>query len=250
MALRSLGFARVFETWRLISGALRYLVAVSARLRAKLRLVAPDRGEPARATPVPALLDDSELVAATKACDEGAAGALHDRLLPRVELTIGRLLGRGDMDYDDVIQLSVIAIVEGVERYRGECSLDAWAGTVTAHVVYNHIRRRRLERRIFSSAAADDPAEVSASTSFGRAIVARDLVRRVREHLNELEPDKAWTFLLHDVCGFDVKEVASITNVSVAAAQRRLARGRHEIHACLAADPELAHCITEMEPES
>ena len=221
------------------------------RSPAKLRLVATDEkrvAKPAKSSA--AFLDDHELVASMRACDEGAAAIFYDRLRPRVELTIRRLLGRQDMDHEDVAQISMMALVEGIERYRGDCSLESWAGSVTAHVVYNHIRRRRLERRIFSSVAEEDRPEDVAPTSFGRVIVARNLVHRVREQLNEIDADKAWAFLLHDVCGFDLREIATITKVSVAAAQGRLVRGRREVHQRLAADPELAKFLTEVEQEA
>jgi RNA polymerase sigma factor (sigma-70 family) len=213
-----------------------------------LRLVKTDgaASEPrikARPQP-PSGWDDSELVAAVRAGDEAAAGAFHDRLRPRVEGTIRRLIGRGDADTEDLGQLAMISLIEGVDRYRGECSLDAWASTVAAHVVYKHIRRRKLERRVFS---APPDAEPACGLNASRAIVARQLVQRARELLGCLSEEKAWTFLLHDVCGFDLREIASITGVTSTAAQGRLVRGRRELHELAASDPDLASFLGEVE---
>jgi RNA polymerase sigma-70 factor (ECF subfamily) len=216
------------------------------RPRPALQLVHDaDAGEPAGARP--AALDDNELVAAVRAGDESAATTLHDRLRPRIEATICRMLGRRDVEHDDLVQTALIEIVQSIDRYRGECSLESWASTITAHMVYNTIRRRKLERRIFDSGEQRD---VTSPASTSRLVVARDYVRRLRVHLDDMDEAKAWTFLLHDVCGFDLREIAQITGVSAAAAQTRLVRGRREMHERIAADPELADMLAAMEVES
>lgn len=214
----------------------------------KLRLVAAAAAEaspqpqPAGAD-IPTGWDDSEMVAAVRAGDETVAAAFHDRLRPRVDATVRRLLGPGDSSAEDVGQLAMIALIESIDRYRGECSLDSWASAVAARVVYKQLRRRKLERRVFSV-----PADAEPPSAFdpARALVARDLVRRARAVLGDVSDDKTWTFLLHDVGGFDLREIAEITGVTLAAAQKRLVRGRREIHERVAADPELAAALGDM----
>ena len=85
--------------------------------------------------------------------------------------------------------------------------------------------------------------------SASRRLVARDLAERIREKIAGIVPEKAYTFLLHDVLGFDLREISQITSVSVAAAQQRLVRGRREVHAHLAEDAELAALLEDLEDE-
>jgi len=219
------------------------------RLRPNLWLVPPPPAElpPVRA-PAPSL-DDSELLAALRAGDPSAATALHDRVRPQVDRTIRRLLGPGDVDHEDVAQQAMIELVFTIDRYRGDCSLDSWTATLTAHVVYKHIRRRKTERRLFGALDPDD-ASLRSPRRAGREAVARDLMQRVLAHLDRIDENKAWTFVLHDVCGHDLREIAQITGVSVAAAQARLVRGRREIHERIAGDPELAGMLETLEGES
>lgn len=179
--------------------------------------------------------DDIELVEAMRQGDESAAPALYDRLRPRVAGTVARLVPAWNADAEDLVQMSMIAILESASSFRGEASLEAWASGITARTVYRYLRRHRLERRVFSEADTEalEPHTVPATES-------RDLLRRVRNLIDTLEPSKVYAFLLHDVCGFDLQEVARITGASVSAAQSRLVRGRREVHEAIGADPELA----------
>ncbi len=198
--------------------------------------LAPSRstaGEPAAPS-----LDDAQLLEAMRRSDVTAAKAFHDRIRGRVERTVARLLGRGDADDDDLVQLAVIELVTTIGRFRGECSLDTWIAMVTARVVYKHIRKKRGERRLLESVRRDE-AVSAAPSRVGRDALLRDLAVRLRDHLSLLDPDKAWTFVLHDVCGYDLREISQITGASIAAAQTRLTRGRRELHDRIGSDPEL-----------
>jgi RNA polymerase sigma-70 factor, ECF subfamily len=197
------------------------------------------------ATPTPAL-DDSELLAALTRGDPSAATALHDRLRPQVDRTVRRLLGSRDPDLADVAQQAMIEVVYTVRTYRGDCSLDSWTSAVAAHVVYKHIRRRKIERRIFGRLDADLLLDVRSPSRTGREAMVRSTLRRVLSHLDAVDEVKAWAFVLHDVCGYDLREVARITGSTAAAAQTRLIRGRREVHERIAGDPELAGLLESL----
>jgi RNA polymerase sigma-70 factor, ECF subfamily len=219
----------------------------SQKGRAHLRLARsnpelPEPNAPA-AAPTPADLDDERLLRALRALDPGAATALHDRARPVIDRTLARLLGRSDMDYEDVAQLVLIELVTTIGRFRNECPLDGWISMIAARVVYKHIRRRKTERKIFGSLATESVDELR--SQHGRDGMFRSVIARVRRHLDALDPSKAWTFMLHDVCGYDLRETAEITGVSVSAAQTRLTRGRRELHERMAADPELTNWIED-----
>lgn len=205
-----------------------------------LRLVPPRvDSEP----PQPSERADEELVAALLRGDTTAATAFYDRAQLIVRRTVARLLGRYDSEVDDAAQLALIEIVGSIERFRGDCPLDAWLSVVSARVVYKLIRRRSLERKIFSEVPLQAVAVASSNTA--REVSLRDSLRRIEKLLERVDQNRLWAFLLHDAYGFDLKEVASITGVSTAAAQTRLTRGRREVQERIERDAELARTFKE-----
>lgn len=199
---------------------------------------------PDTATDTKRSLDDSQLLASIRAGDRSKAAAFHDRVRPQIDSTLFRLFRRRDVDHEDLRQLALIELVTTIERFRGECSLDAWVGTLTARIVYKHLRRRQTERRLFAVADEGDREPHSQMTVGGpRDSMVRNLMQHAAAHLQELDPSRSWAFFLHDVLGYELREVAQIIGVSVAAAQSRLVRGRRELHERFASDPELSDLL-------
>ncbi|MBX3201917.1 MAG: RNA polymerase sigma factor [Labilithrix sp.] len=215
--------------------------------RPLLRLVATNA--PSEAVERTPALDDAQLLAAVHSGDEHAASELHDRLRPRVDATIRALLGPGHPEHDDLAQQSFVELVLSLSRYRGECSLETWASTIAARAVFKFLRRRTTERKIFEAVPEESRVERSSPASFRREIMARNLAARIREVLKEIDSAKAEAYVLHDVCGFDAREVAGIAGISEAAAHARIARGRRELQERLAADPELRDALVDLEVE-
>jgi len=194
--------------------------------------------------PDPTELDDSALLAGLKARDPSVSNAFYARVRPILDRTLSRLLGARDKDYEDVAQRALFELVSTIDRFRGECPLDAWISIVTARTAYRAIRRRRLERRLFVD--EPDQAELPQTTrSHASSVAARQVLQRIHAELARMNPDRVWTFLLHDVFGYDLKEVGQITGASLAAAQSRLVRGRREIHERIRQDEALARSLKQ-----
>lgn len=207
----------------------------------------PDAGPPAKAAAPPrTLVDDGLLLAAVRAGEPMVASALCERLWPQVDRTIRRLIGRRDADHEDLAQLSMMELVTTIGRYRGDCSLDTWAQAVTANVVFKHLRRRRVERRIFADMLMDDEM-AAAPAHTERRSATREILGKIAKHLDGMNERRALVFVLHDVLGYDLREVAQMTNASVAATQSLLVRGRRELHERLGEDPALVDVLEREE---
>jgi RNA polymerase sigma-70 factor, ECF subfamily len=181
---------------------------------------------------VPALSDE-EIIDAVRQGDRACADQLYFRLIDAVDITLFRIFGRRETDHEDLVQRAFEQIVLTLSRrtFAGACSLRTWASAITARVAFNVLRSRRRERAVLVSTppeqmdTAAHPAPDAESVS-----LAREDIERLKRHLTKMKPDRAQAVFLHDVLGHELAEIAVMEDISVAAAQSRLVRGRRDLY--------------------
>lgn len=195
--------------------------------RAWLRAVPKPPESSSGAAPV----SDDDLIAAVVRGDGAVAAELYDRLVRTVDQTLFRVLGRRDADHEDLVQSSFEQIVKTLahQRFAGACSLKTWASSVTSHVALNALRSRRRERLVFDKTDTDSSNRATTNDDPERDTSLKRELSQIRAQLAEMSPGRAEALLLHDVLGHDLAEIAALTGTSIAAAQSRLVRGRHEL---------------------
>ena len=202
------------------------MTAPAPARRSNLRVVSNATIEPT--TPV----SDEQLIEAVEKGDHALAGELYDRLIGVVDHTLYRVFGRRETDHEDLIQAAFEQIVLTLSRqsFARACSLKTWASTVTSHVGFNALRSRRRERAVLDRQAEAEPEALPGAADVERQTAARAELDRMRGHLVGMKSEHAQAVFLHDVLGHDLAEIALMTNVTVAAAQSRLVRGRKELY--------------------
>jgi RNA polymerase sigma-70 factor (ECF subfamily) len=193
---------------------------------------------PSGADGAPSREADDALIADVVAGKPERAAAFCQRVWRTVDRTVRRLLGHDDSEYDDLVQLAIVELIRSVGSFRGDGALDGWVSAVTAHVVYRFIRRRSINRYVPIESVQPDALHSQAPAGED-SIAQRESLARIVGHLDELGEKLAWTFVLHDVLGYRLRDVARIMGGSEAAAQSRLVRGRKRLHELIADDPIL-----------
>lgn len=186
--------------------------------------------------------DDLSLIASLRSGDKSAARSFYARTKPVVDRMVIRLMGAQDQEREDIAQIAIMSVLQSIPSFRGECSLDTWICRVTARTCFREIRKRKGRARVVDRRVSGDEADVVA-LCVDRQTLMRDLLERIRRHLDAVDQNKAWAFLLHDVCGYDLKEVATMMEASVAATQSRLVRGRAELTARIESDSDLCELL-------
>ncbi len=183
-------------------------------------------------------LTDEEIIEAVQAGSAEIANELYHRLVDAVDITLYRIFGRREGDHEDLIQRSFEQIVITLSRrsYAGACSLRTWASAVTTRVAFNVLRSRRRERALMLTTAEDPTPSFRHGVDAEGQTLARAELQILRRHLSRMKSDRAQAVFLHDVLGHELAEIAVMENISVAAAQSRLVRGRKELYKRLGID--------------
>jgi RNA polymerase sigma factor (sigma-70 family) len=160
-----------------------------------------------------------------------AYAELYEALYPIVARALQKILHQTP-DYEDLVQTSFELIVRTLQKPRARQieNLAAWASAIAARVALDSLRSRIRERRLFDrNADTLHVAEVAASSRVEHELDARKDLAWLQRSLAAMNEEQAEAVLLHDVLGHDLWEVASLTEVSPAAAQKRLSRGHLEL---------------------
>lgn len=188
--------------------------------------------------PAPAFVEESELIAACLRGDRTAERALFRREYPRVNATVYRLIG-SSRDADDLVQETFIAVFRALPKFRGESKLSRWIDRIAVRVVFAHIaQRKRLPIPLEVVPEMEDHA-----AGLDDRAHAREGMRRLYVALGRLKPEARTAFVLFEIDGRSVAEVAELTETTSITAKLRIWRARRELAKRAANDPILAEFL-------
>jgi RNA polymerase sigma-70 factor (TIGR02957 family) len=141
-------------------------------------------------------------------------------------------------DAEDIVQEAFLRLTRALREGVSISAPKSYLATVTTRLAISHLRSARVRRESYvgawlpepivasqpdpvAPAAAPDPAE--------RAEMADSLSMAFLVLLESLSPTERAVFLLHEVFGYDYKEIAEITGKSEPNCRQILARARHHV---------------------
>ena len=193
-----------------------------------------------------AAADETALIAALRARDEGAFARLVDQHTPALLRVVRGYVPSREIA-QEVVQDTWIALLNGIDKFEGRSSLRTWLFTVAINIAKARgIRERRgddAEIAAFTGGTVDSArfrpagqrwaghwksgAEPSPfpDTPEG-SILGRELVDVARAELDKLPERQRQVVTLRDMLGFDSSEVCELLDISVANQRVLLHRGR------------------------
>jgi RNA polymerase sigma-70 factor (ECF subfamily) len=170
--------------------------------------------------------------------------ALLNELAPRIARVVRAVMGGGHPDVDDVQQQALLAFVQALPSFRGECEPRYFASRIAARTALQAARRARAAR-----ARRDDAVEVDELLS-SEAQPHEDIMQRhrqevLRDLLATIPQEQAETLVLRVVLGWSLPDVASATGVPLNTVRSRVRLAKNALRRAIDEDPRMADELRE-----
>jgi RNA polymerase sigma-70 factor (ECF subfamily) len=133
---------------------------------------------------------------------------------------------------EDLTQEAFMQLFRKIHTFRGESAFSSWLHRLTANIVLMRLRKRKPTStsldQIFAGDDGDDRPPNEAGGPDLRLTGIFDRVNLQRA-VNQLPKGYRAMFILHDVCGYEHKEIAEILGCSVGTSKSQLHKARKQI---------------------
>jgi len=186
-------------------------------------------------------MNEADLIQEAKKGDVNAYNRLVLHYQQAVYNVAYRIMGEPQAA-EDATQEAFISAYKAINKFRGG-SFKSWLMRITTNACYDELRRRK--RRPQSS--LDELTQDNESSILLRnpeegpeAQQQRlELMQAIEYCLQSLTDEQRITAVLGDVEGYDYKEIAEITRVSLGTVKSRMSRARTKLRDCLQGFKEL-----------
>jgi RNA polymerase sigma-70 factor (ECF subfamily) len=171
--------------------------------------------------------DDIHLVARCQRGDAAAFDQLYRMYRRQVAGNLVRLVGNRP-DVEDTLQEVFIEVFRSIGRFRGEARLSTWLYRVTTNVAYRRLRTRRRKEPPAFAICEELPSH---DPDPERQVQSRHDFDTVHRLLDGMAPKKRMVFVLHELEGLEIDEIATIVGAPRVTVRTRLHYARKEFYA-------------------
>jgi len=176
--------------------------------------------------------DAVELVARSREGDQGAFRELVERFQGYAFRLAFRLLADED-EARDVTQEAFIRVWRHLDRYEPRTRFSTWMYRIVTNLAYDRLRAGRRRKRVVDAVTLD--AQESRAPDSAALHENAELAGRIGELVDELPPKQRVVFVLRDLHGLTVQEVAEMLNTAPGTVKANLSYARQKLRERLSA---------------
>jgi RNA polymerase sigma-70 factor (ECF subfamily) len=181
---------------------------------------------------------DAGLVAAAARGDREAIGAVWDRYSEFVRRVVRGALGPSQA-VDDLVQEVFLAFVRGAKNISDGSALRSYLAGIAVRLAAMEIRRNKVRRWVTLSPTGELPEQ----PVLPRDVASREALRALDRVLSTLSVRRRMAFVLRDVEGLEVLDVAATLEISESTLRRELLKARELVLAGARREPALAEFL-------
>ena len=186
--------------------------------------------------------DAMELARSAALGDAVATRRLLELVAPRVIRAARAVMGAHHPDFEDAIQLTLIALIHALPSFRGECAPERFAARIAVRTA-GAVRRRARTRGTREDGSIDPDGFVSDGED-PRAARRR---RTLRTLLDDLPEEQAEALAMRVALGWSLKDIAETTGVPLNTVRSRIRLAKEALRRRIADDPILADELDALE---
>lgn len=185
-------------------------------------------------------LSDEELVARAQSGEYDA----YEEIVRRYQDKAFRLafsLMKNETDAQDVVQEAFLNMYRKLDTFKGQSQFGSWMYRVVVNAALMRLRKKKRRSEV---PVDDDEGEFREDDYYvasvpewrvraDEAAENRELRQKIIEAVDELPPKYQTVFLLKEVEGLPLKEIAEVVDLSVGGVKSRLHRARLHLRATL-----------------
>ncbi len=173
-----------------------------------------------------AQVGDFELAVATGRKNMDAFAELYKRYHQRVYNICLRIV-RNSETAEDLTHDVFIQVFRKVAGFKGNSKFMTWLYQISVNQALMHFRKRyvKIEK---NKPDAQIPEQIVPGTSDLRRMTADQRIA-IKSALANLSPGYRNIFILHDIGGYEHKEIAEILGCSIGTSKSQLSKARHKI---------------------
>jgi RNA polymerase sigma-70 factor (ECF subfamily) len=179
-------------------------------------------------------------------CRRGERAALEQVFraeAPFLERVLYRIVGSSS-DLEDLVQVTLEQAIHAFPAFRGEAAVRTWLTRIAVRTAMHHLRHPAQKRRVSLELIEGGQSPVSASRPQHEA-EARVRLRALYEHLNHLDAKHRTAFVLFQVEGRSMEEVAALMDSNLSTTKSRVMWARRKLFARLEKDPRTSSWLGE-----
>ncbi len=144
---------------------------------------------------------------------------------------------------EDLTQEAFLQVYRKIRKFRGESAFSTWLYRVTFNTVLMHLRKKRpCELPLDGTAQPDANATPHDKFPVEDVTLAGSVDRVVLDRaVSGLPAGQRMTFVLHDIEGYEHKEVGKLLGCSIGCSKSQLHKARLKLRSMLTT-PRLADC--------